>query len=114
MQRLISTHVEASKIGRQIAEEVLDSQRRGGDSSSESSPSPDTEKALPSQITQPSAEVLADQFIKRQMYCIPTSFLPFSCKLLLCLIFLVINIRNYSLLFCRVWSIMKKARWDQI
>lgn len=39
MQRLINNHVEASKIGRQIAEEVLDSQKRGGDlSSGESSP----------------------------------------------------------------------------
>jgi aryl hydrocarbon receptor nuclear translocator-like protein 1 len=57
MQRLISTHVEASKIGRQIAEEVLDSQRRGGDSLSESSPSPDAERALPPQISQSSAEV---------------------------------------------------------
>lgn len=34
MQRMISTHVEASKIGRQIADEVLDNQRRGGDISS--------------------------------------------------------------------------------
>ncbi|PNF23248.1 Aryl hydrocarbon receptor nuclear translocator-like protein 1 [Cryptotermes secundus] len=58
MQRLISTHVEASKIGRQIAEEVLDSQRRGGDSSSDSSPSPDAERSLPPQITQSSAESL--------------------------------------------------------
>ena len=57
MQRLISTHVEASKIGRQIAEEVLDSQRRGGDSSSDSSPSPEAENALP--VVQPAtAEVL--------------------------------------------------------
>ena len=56
MQRLISTHVEASKIGRQIAEEVLDSQRRGGDSSSDSSPSPEAERALP--VMQPTtAEV---------------------------------------------------------
>ncbi|KAJ9598440.1 hypothetical protein L9F63_010884, partial [Diploptera punctata] len=47
MQRLISTHVEASKIGRQIAEEVMDSQRRGGDSSSDSSPSPEAERTLP-------------------------------------------------------------------
>jgi hypothetical protein len=70
MQRLISTHVEASKIGRQIAEEVLDSQRRGGDSSSDNSPSPDAEKTVPPQITQPSAEVLAHQFITRQMNCI--------------------------------------------
>ncbi|XP_054274437.1 protein cycle isoform X2 [Macrosteles quadrilineatus] len=41
MSRMISTHVEASKIGRQIAEEVLDLQRKGGDSSSpNSTPSP--------------------------------------------------------------------------
>ena len=59
MQKLISTHVEASKIGRQIAEEVLDSQRHGGDSSSDSSPSPDSETVLPEQATSPSAEVLA-------------------------------------------------------
>jgi aryl hydrocarbon receptor nuclear translocator-like protein 1 len=58
IQKLISTHVEASKIGRQIAEEVLDSQRHGGDSSSDGSPSPDTETALPQQVTSPSAEVL--------------------------------------------------------
>lgn len=32
MTRLISSHVEASKIGRQIADEVMDMQRRGGDS----------------------------------------------------------------------------------
>jgi hypothetical protein len=59
IQKLISTHVEASKIGRQIAEEVLDSQRRGGDSSSDSSPSPDADMALPPQVTSTSAEVLA-------------------------------------------------------
>lgn len=40
LERLISSHVEVSKIGRQIAEEVLDSQRRGEDSSSGSSPGP--------------------------------------------------------------------------
>ncbi|XP_063241156.1 protein cycle isoform X2 [Bacillus rossius redtenbacheri] len=40
MQRLISTHMEVSKIGRQIAEEVLDSQRRSCESSPNSSPSP--------------------------------------------------------------------------
>ncbi|XP_066991852.1 protein cycle isoform X1 [Anabrus simplex] len=49
MQRLISTHVEASKIGRQIAEEVLDSQRRGVDSSPGSSPSPDIDCPLSAQ-----------------------------------------------------------------
>ncbi|XP_058064987.1 basic helix-loop-helix ARNT-like protein 1 [Anopheles bellator] len=37
---MINSHVEASKIGRQIAEQVLDHQRRLGDSSSESSPNP--------------------------------------------------------------------------
>uniref|UniRef100_A0A1L8DMD6 Putative hypoxia-inducible factor 1/neuronal pas domain protein npas1 n=1 Tax=Nyssomyia neivai TaxID=330878 RepID=A0A1L8DMD6_9DIPT len=41
MHRIINTHVEASKIGRQIAEQVLDHQRRVGDSSSESSPDPE-------------------------------------------------------------------------
>ncbi|XP_055602290.1 basic helix-loop-helix ARNT-like protein 1 [Uranotaenia lowii] len=40
IQRMINSHVEASKIGRQIAEQVLDHQRRIGDSSSESSPDP--------------------------------------------------------------------------
>ncbi|GLG98698.1 Period circadian protein [Gryllus bimaculatus] len=41
IQCLIKTHVEASKIGRQIAEAVLDTQRRGSDSSSGvGSPSP--------------------------------------------------------------------------
>uniref|UniRef100_A0A8D8XS95 Protein cycle n=1 Tax=Cacopsylla melanoneura TaxID=428564 RepID=A0A8D8XS95_9HEMI len=39
MQRLITSHVEASKIGRQIAEAVLDMQRRET-SSSNSTPSP--------------------------------------------------------------------------
>ncbi|XP_072763925.1 basic helix-loop-helix ARNT-like protein 1 isoform X3 [Anoplolepis gracilipes] len=55
LERLISSHVEVSKIGRQIAEEVLDLQRRGEDSSSGSSPGPAaTEPALlntESQIT---------------------------------------------------------------
>lgn len=41
MQRMINSHVEASKIGRQIADQVLDYQRRIGDTSSESSPDPD-------------------------------------------------------------------------
>nr|BAJ16354.1 CYCLE [Thermobia domestica] len=45
MQRLISSHVEASKIGQQIADEVLDAQRRG-DSSTGSSPSPGLETIL--------------------------------------------------------------------
>ncbi|KAF7271888.1 hypothetical protein GWI33_015278 [Rhynchophorus ferrugineus] len=36
MQSLISTHVEASKIGRQIADQVLDLQRRSADSCSAS------------------------------------------------------------------------------
>ncbi|KAJ8943174.1 hypothetical protein NQ318_008038 [Aromia moschata] len=46
IQRMINTHVEASKIGRQIAEQVMDSQRRGGDSSSSGSPNPDPESSL--------------------------------------------------------------------
>lgn len=41
MTRMINTHIEASKIGRQIAEQVLDYQRRMGDHSSDSSPDPD-------------------------------------------------------------------------
>ncbi|CRL00054.1 CLUMA_CG013341, isoform B [Clunio marinus] len=41
MQRMINTHIEASKIGRQIAEQVMDYQRRIGDASSGSSPDPD-------------------------------------------------------------------------
>ncbi|XP_024942293.1 aryl hydrocarbon receptor nuclear translocator-like protein 1 isoform X2 [Cephus cinctus] len=54
LERLISSHVEVSKIGRQIAEEVLDLQRRGEDSSSISSPGSGPEPALlntKSQIT---------------------------------------------------------------
>ncbi|CAH0545897.1 unnamed protein product [Brassicogethes aeneus] len=47
MERLINTHIEASKIGRQIAEQVMDSQRRGGESSAGSSPDPDPESSLP-------------------------------------------------------------------
>ncbi|OAD53726.1 Aryl hydrocarbon receptor nuclear translocator-like protein 1 [Eufriesea mexicana] len=46
LERLISSHIEVSKIGRQIAEEVLDLQRRGEDSSSGSSPGPGPEPAL--------------------------------------------------------------------
>lgn len=38
LERLITSQVEVSKIGRQIAEEVLDSQRRGEDISLGSSP----------------------------------------------------------------------------
>lgn len=34
MHRMINTHIEASKIGRQIAVQVLDYHRRAGDSSS--------------------------------------------------------------------------------
>lgn len=34
MHRMINTHIEASKIGRQIAVQVLDHHRRAGDSSS--------------------------------------------------------------------------------
>ncbi|XP_053689488.1 protein cycle isoform X2 [Sabethes cyaneus] len=40
IQRIIHSHVEASKIGRQIADEVIDHQRRLGNSSAESSPDP--------------------------------------------------------------------------
>lgn len=52
LQRLISNHVEASKIGRRIAEQVMDSQRRGGDSSSGSSPDPDPESSGPISTTE--------------------------------------------------------------
>lgn len=38
MQRIITNHVEASKIGRQIAEQVLTFHKRINDSSSENSP----------------------------------------------------------------------------
>ncbi|KAJ8936019.1 hypothetical protein NQ314_012523 [Rhamnusium bicolor] len=54
MQRIINTHVEASKIGRQIVEQVMDSQRRGGDSPSGSSPDPDPESSL--SLPMPSGE----------------------------------------------------------
>nr|XP_023015245.1 protein cycle isoform X1 [Leptinotarsa decemlineata] len=54
IQLLINSHVEASKIGKQIAEEVIDSHRRGGDSSSESSPGPDPESSL--SLPMPSGE----------------------------------------------------------
>lgn len=47
MQRMINTHIEASKIGRQIADQVLDYERRLSDSSAESSPGPDTSLLLP-------------------------------------------------------------------
>lgn len=42
---MINTHVEAGKIGRQIAEQVMDSQRRV-ESPSDSSPDPDPESSL--------------------------------------------------------------------
>jgi hypothetical protein len=90
MQRLISTHVEASKIGRQIAEEVLDSQRHGGDSSSDGSPSPDAERSLPPQITQSTAEVLAHQFMKSQMVFTPSIFLSICCIIK----FLILDLKN--------------------
>ncbi|XP_075228552.1 basic helix-loop-helix ARNT-like protein cyc isoform X2 [Lycorma delicatula] len=53
MSRMISSHVEASKIGRQIAEEVLDLQRREGESpSTNSTPSPShTEPLSDSQLS---------------------------------------------------------------
>nr|XP_034175020.1 aryl hydrocarbon receptor nuclear translocator-like protein 1 isoform X3 [Osmia lignaria] len=54
LERLISSHVEVSKIGRQIADEVLDLQRRCEDSSSGGSPGPGPESTLlntESQIT---------------------------------------------------------------
>lgn len=49
MQRMINTHIEASKIGRQIAEQVMDLQKQGRDSPINDSPSnnPDPESSLP-------------------------------------------------------------------
>lgn len=44
MQRMINTHIEASKIGRQIADQIIDSQKRG-DLSNEGTPEPE---AVPS------------------------------------------------------------------
>ncbi|XP_063920623.1 protein cycle [Zophobas morio] len=52
IQRLINTHVEASKIGRQIAEQVMDSQRRGGDLSASSSPKSEAESSIPVSSTE--------------------------------------------------------------
>lgn len=49
IQRIINTHVEASKIGSQIAEQVLDSQRRGNTPSSEGSPGPESSLPTPHQ-----------------------------------------------------------------
>lgn len=47
MQRMINSHVEASKIGRQIAAQAIDSQRRCGGSSTSTSPDPDPEPSIP-------------------------------------------------------------------
>lgn len=55
IQLIINTHVEASKIGRQIAEQIIDSHRRAGESSSGSSPDPDPESSL--SMSNPSTEV---------------------------------------------------------
>lgn len=41
MQRMINSQVEASKIGRHIADQFMDYQRRTGDTSSESSLEPE-------------------------------------------------------------------------
>ncbi|XP_055378437.1 protein cycle [Condylostylus longicornis] len=49
IHRIINSHIEASKIGRQIAEQVLDYHRRISDSSTESSPDPDSRSGNPSQ-----------------------------------------------------------------
>ncbi|XP_038119042.1 aryl hydrocarbon receptor nuclear translocator-like protein 1 isoform X1 [Culex quinquefasciatus] len=51
IQRMINSHVEAGKIGRQIAEQVLDHQRRTGESSAESSPDPAEPPGLPANFT---------------------------------------------------------------
>ncbi|KAJ8924627.1 hypothetical protein NQ315_000777 [Exocentrus adspersus] len=56
MQHIISTHVEASKIGRQIVELVMDSQRRGGESPASNSPDPDPKTTLTLPLPQPSGE----------------------------------------------------------
>ncbi|CAG9770479.1 unnamed protein product [Ceutorhynchus assimilis] len=47
IQTMINSHVEAGKIGRQIAEQVMDSQRRNADSCSNS---PDPESTLPNLV----------------------------------------------------------------
>lgn len=44
---MINTHIEASKIGRQIAEEAMDSQKQGSESPPDNSPTPDPESSLP-------------------------------------------------------------------
>ncbi|KAG5675638.1 hypothetical protein PVAND_005526 [Polypedilum vanderplanki] len=46
MTRMINVHIEASKIGRQIAEQVLDYQRRMGDDASPDSSSSDPDPTL--------------------------------------------------------------------
>lgn len=51
MQRLITSHVEVSKIGRQIAEEVLDLQRRNEDSSYSDSPNSDSDQIAPKEAS---------------------------------------------------------------
>ncbi|XP_015125272.1 aryl hydrocarbon receptor nuclear translocator-like protein 1 isoform X1 [Diachasma alloeum] len=66
LERLISSHVEVSKIGRRIAEEVLDHQRRNEDSSSGSPlPTPDrfllnTEIPTPTTTTVTSPEAMQE------------------------------------------------------
>ena len=45
LEQLISSHVEMSKIGRKIAEEVMDNQRRNEDSCSVNSPNPAPERS---------------------------------------------------------------------
>ncbi|XP_063987230.1 basic helix-loop-helix ARNT-like protein 1 isoform X2 [Diachasmimorpha longicaudata] len=66
LERLISSHVEVSKIGRRIAEEVLDHQRRNEDSSSSSpTPTPDrfllnTEITTPTTTTVTSPETMQE------------------------------------------------------
>lgn len=50
---MISSHVEASKIGRQIAEQVMDTQRKSGDCTSpDSTPSPPCKESLPAEVSQ--------------------------------------------------------------
>ncbi|XP_048506655.1 protein cycle isoform X2 [Athalia rosae] len=64
LERLITSHVEVSKIGRQIAEEVLDSQRRGEDSSLGSSPDPGSEPTSRNTESQISTTVSSDKVLK--------------------------------------------------
>lgn len=67
MQRMINSHIEASKIGRQIAEQILDSQKKSGESSSDSSPDPDTESSIP--ISSADVSYFIFVFKKKKQIC---------------------------------------------